>query len=452
MRESKRYIVLEEGDISKYFGYLDDKVKYPQEIQRKILKVILDRLCIESDECGDELRELFKLIPREEIEYWIEIIDNLYSEEGKVEYENIKNAYLAYYLPINTFKIHRLLRDLLMRNLIKVEVDILDIACGPGSATIGFIEFYKILALSLENVNFKVSITLLDSEEEFLTIADNLINKIICDLPSNLEVTLEEVICCKIDKNFELKSWYDYIIVSNLLNGAELDNDFKEERFFKEIISSTYDAGAMLLIEPGEQRQCERLKSIRNKVLTSFDHINIYSPCNDIWGCKEGYDCSCFTNGKVNWEKPYIMKKLSDYGLRKRVDEVAFNYLILRKDGKKKYAKECQNSNYTKIIDVPQNKGKLINVKGIVRCVMKQPNYLWVSICDGTSIMTEDKHVYLSINLSDSQIVNKWSNCLKSMNLGEKIEVNNVKCIEMWKYKGSYLLEINNDSKITVFF
>lgn len=452
MRESKGYIVLEKGDISEYFGYLDNKVKYPEEIEKIILEVILERLGIESDECGDELRELFKLIPYEEIENWIEVIDNLYSEEEKVDYENIKNAYLAYYLPINTFKIHRLLRDLVMKKLIKFEVDILDVACGPGSATIGFIEFYKILALNLENVNFKVSITLLDSEEDFLRIAEALLEKIICDLPSNLEIILYESVCCKIDKNFKLKYMYDYIIVSNLLNGAELDKDFKKKKFFNEIITSTYESGAILIIEPGDESQCERLKIIRNKVLETFKDVNIYSPCNRIWGDKSKYECKCFTNGKVKWQKPYIVKKLINKGLIKKVDEVAFNYLILRKDGKTKYNNESEDINYTKIKDIPKKSGEVVNVKGIVRCVMHQYNYLWVSICDGTDIMANDKHVHLSINLNYVSRDNSNLKLLESVNIGEKIDAKNVVCEQMRKYKKSYLLHINEDTELEAFY
>ncbi len=452
MKQKNGYVILEKGEISKYFGYLEDGVKYPENIEKIILEVILERLGIENDNCGNELRDLYKLIPKNEIEDWVNIINDLYSEEEKVDYKNIKNAYLAYYLPINTFKVHRLLRDLLIRKLIKVEVDILDIACGPGSATIGFIEFYKILALNLKDIEFKMSITLLDSEKEFLLIAETLLEKIICDLPSNLKITLHKSKCCKIDKVFKLEYLYDYIIISNLLNGAELDKEFSKKKFFEETITSTSDSGAVLIIEPGEEKQCERLKKIRNKVLKEFDNVNIYSPCNDIWGEKIEYNCKCFTNGKVKWKKPYIIKKLIDNGLIKKADEVAFNYLILRKDGKQKYKSEEDDTKYTKIKNISSEKGKIVNVKGIVRCIIQQENYLWISICDGSEIMADDKHVYLSIRLNNSEIVKQWRSFFESMNIGEKIVAKNVRCEQMWKYKKSYLLNVNEESKIEGFF
>lgn len=452
MKEKDGFIKLEKGDMAKYFGYLDHKIEYPESIERIILEVILESLGIEYYACDNELKEMFKLIPDEEIESWISTIDELYSEEEKVNYNNIENPYLAYYLPKNTFKIHKLLRDLLMNGLIKVEADVLDIACGPGSATIGLIDFYKRLAQNLASVDFKLSITLLDSQEEFLNIAEDMLEKFKSDLPSNLEIVVHELICCKIDGDFQLEYLYDYIIVSNLLNGAELDGEFSEKRFFKEIVASTDESGAILIIEPGDEKQCERLKSIRNKVLKNLNNINMYSPCSNIWGEKVKYNCNCFTSGKLRWQKPYIIKKLIEKGLIKRSDELAFNYLILRKDGKEKYKKEIEDTDFTKVKDIPEKEGELVNVKGIVRCMMKKGNYLWISICDGTDIMAGNKHVHISININKRDIMKKWSNLLESMNVGDKIVARNVICEQMWKYKKSYLLNVNEDTEITGFF
>jgi len=452
MKVKKGYVIKEENDISKNFSYLEEEIQYPESIEKIILEVILERLGIENDTDGNQLKELFKLIPNKEIQSWIKTIDNLYCKEEKVNYKNIENPYLAYYLPINTYKIHRLLRDLAINSLMKVEATILDIACGPGSAMIGFIEFYKILARNLENVNFNLSITLLDSQREFIKIAETLLKRIKRDLPPNLNIVLLKSICCKIDKDFELESSYDYVIISNLLNGAELDEEFNKNKFFSEVITNTDDSGAVLIIEPGDEKQCERLKSIRNMVLENFVNVNIYSPCNDIWGEKHEYHCKCFTNGKVKWQKPYIIKSLIDCGLIKKVDEVAFNYLILRKDGKKKYKNENEDAKYTKIIDISNSTGQLVNVIGIVRCVIRAANYLWISICDGSDIMSDDKHVHLSINLNNRDIVKKWGDYFESMNIGEKIVAKNLVCIQMGKYKKSYLLEVSNDTEISGFF
>ena len=71
--------------------------------------------------------------------------------------------------------------------------------------------------------------------------------------------------------------------------------------------------------------------------------------------------------------------------------------------------------------DIKDYNGKYVNVKGIVRCVIEKPNYLWVSICDGTDILNEDKHYHISIKLGDNNIRKRYYTIMKSMNIGEKI-------------------------------
>lgn len=448
MKVEKGLIKLENGELAKYFGYLENKQQYPEYLEIIILQVILERLGIKYSNLKCELKGLFDLIPKEVIEKWALTIDGLYNDEEKVDYQDIKNEYLAYYFPINTYKIHRLLRDLLQNDLMKVDINILDIGCGPGSATIGFIEFYKNIACVLKDIDFNISITLLDADIEFLKISENIISKYLGILPKNLVITMYDSVQCKIDKSFELKYLYDYIIISNLLNGSEIDKDFDIKHFIKEIIESIEDDGSILIIEPGEIKQCERLKKIRNYILEKYKNINLYSPCNDIWGEKSLYNCKCFTNGKLKWNRPYIIDNLKKQGLRKNVNEVAFNYIILRKDGKVKYTEEKYDDNFTMLIDIKDNEGELVNVKGIVRFVHETPNYLWISICDGSDILSEDKHYYISMKLNDKINMNKYYEVMKYMNIGEKIIVNNVKCEKMRKYNESYLLNINDKTNI----
>lgn len=452
MKVENGYIKLEKGELAKYFGYLDRNIKYPHDLEKIILKLILEELGIKYSDREDKLEELFNLIPKEIIDKWIYIIDGLYNSDKKVDYQDIKNEYLAYYFPINTFKIHRILRDLLQNNLIKVDIDILDIGCGPGSATIGFIEFYKRIASILKDRDFNISITLLDADVQFIKIAEKFISKYLDTLPENLIITMYDSVHCRIDKNFELKYLYDYIIISNLLNGSEIDKGFGTSNFIEEIIASTDDKGAILMIEPGENRQCKRLKIIRNYILNKYSDINLYSPCNNIWGEKSSYECNCFSNGKFKWGKPYIIEELIKQGLSKKVDEVSFNYIILRKDGKSKYEINKYDKNYTMLKDIKDNNGKYVNVKGIVRCVIENENYLWISICDGTDILNDNKHYHISIKLSDKNITNKYYTLMRSMNIGEKIIAKNLKCEQMWKFPQSYLLQINDKTTVSCIF
>lgn len=48
MKEEKGYIILEKGDANKQFSYLEEKIEYPESIEKIILEVILERLGIEN--------------------------------------------------------------------------------------------------------------------------------------------------------------------------------------------------------------------------------------------------------------------------------------------------------------------------------------------------------------------------------------------------------------------
>lgn len=448
MKECNGYVKREENDLNEILGYLENRIEYPKSIEKIILKTLLERKGINYVGDGYDLNNMFKCIPCEYVESWVETINKLYYEEEKVEYNGIEEAYLMYYLPINTYKIHRLLRDLFLNDLILTDVEILDIGCGPGSASIGIIEFYRVLASSAKEIKFNIYIKLLDAEQSFIDIAESCIEKVKKELPENLTVTLRESKQTKIQSNIKLEYMYDLIVISNLLNGSELDDEFDTECFFKEVITSTRDNGSILIIEPGESRQCERLKDIRNKVLCDFEEINIYSPCCDVWSIKDGYKCNCFSTAKLEWERPYVIIKLIEHGLFKSCNSIAFNYLILRKDGKTKYLKNTTNEEFSQIKDLKDNVGKYINVKGVVRCVNRTLKYLFVSICDGSDSMNESKHANLSISLSNAQIMKQYEYVMERMNVGEMIVARNVLCEKMWKYNEGYLLNIGKDSEV----
>lgn len=446
------FIKLEKDELIKYFGYLDRKYECSLEIQKIILKIILERISKQYCESDNSIENLFNLIPDEVLTEWIEKIDNLYNndKEGikKIDYKGIENIYFFYYFPKNIYKIHRLLRDLLQNGLLKVNPNILDIGCGPGSATIGLLEFYTIIANVIKNTKFEITINLLDENEEFIKIAKLFIDKYKKTLPSNLEVRLKFMEQQTIDSKFNIEQLYDYIIISNLLNSFEVEEKFDMCNFIDKVINSIESDGAILIIEPGDKLSCENLKIIRNNILNKYNNINLYSPCNNIWGLDFSYKCTCFSSGSFKWDKPYIIKQLNYKGLVKKSDEISFNYCIFRKDGKLKYEMEKNSDEYTMLKDIKNNDGKTVSVKGIVRSVMSTKNYLFVSICDFSESLDINKHYNISIKHIERIKYKDIYESMKVMNIGERITAKNVVCEKMRIYSNSYLLKINNNTEL----
>ena len=71
-----------------------------------------------------------------------------FNKVGETNYRNISKEYTLRYFPANFFKIWAPIYDLLIRGQIKENCSILELGCGPGSSTMGFIEFYRILNFS----------------------------------------------------------------------------------------------------------------------------------------------------------------------------------------------------------------------------------------------------------------------------------------------------------------
>ncbi|EOD01164.1 hypothetical protein [Caldisalinibacter kiritimatiensis] len=233
MKITNGFIKLEGNEFKTLFNYLDEEIQYPEYLQILILKEFLKSLGLKPRNDDNDLDSLFSMIPIEVLEEIVEVINNLYSIQQKVDYKNIYLPYLIYYLPINTYKVHRLLSDLILRNLLKKDITLLDVGTGPGSVVIGVIEFYKILAKEYSSINFSIQLSILDAEKKFLKIAENLIKEISKDLPRNLSVNIKEVMNIKLDNWFTISGNYDLICTSNVLNRFEIEDNFYISNFFK---------------------------------------------------------------------------------------------------------------------------------------------------------------------------------------------------------------------------
>lgn len=444
------FIFCEKNDFKEKFRYLvNNKVDFPPQIEEVILRAVLDDLNISINENKTSIDELFNKIPKNIINNVIDTVDNLYMNLDKVYYSDKIIPYTLYYLPTNVLKIHKLLGDLFLKNLLKKEIKLIDIASGPGSMSIGIIMFYNIIARNMPAEEFKIDITLLDVEQRFLDLATKLIENIWTKTQKNLKISITDTIHKEIDGSLNLNGNYDIISMGNLLNEFSKNEQSSINNLFENIFEILKNNGSVLIIEPGDEARCVNFKEIRNLVInnTSF---NIFSPCNDVWGTKKEYNCKCHSSGVVNWSKPRIIRKLNHLGLRKQVNSVSYNYLILRKDGKIKYELDNNFIEFTKLGEIDDSyNGKSVSIKGIVRYIVNNSGVILVNICDGTKEL--NANMYMSICLKKSlKIYNQNKIKIDSINLGQMIVGENLICETMKKYKNSYLFNVNDDSKIEI--
>lgn len=416
----KNIIVLENEELIDNFLFVDDKRQVPLYIEKLILDILLKNVfgkVLVSNDIDDYLKE----VPSDYLMNVANLIDReMYVTNQKTDYTDKYYLYLLYYLPCNIYKIWKPFMDLLLRNKMKVKLKVLDIGTGPGSVPIGIIEFFRILSHLFSEFQYSIEFQLVDSQEEFLNIATSILTEIQKDLPGNLKITFKtsKINIGTDDTIFDL-GVFDIITMSNFLNSNEIGNLYDPLKFLSKIKDNLSKDGSIIIIEPGEQDSCKQLKNLRNEVINN-KILNIFSPCIPLWEDKETYLCNCFTTARFTWNKPYIIKYLHEFGLRKNKykEHVAFNYVVFRKDNRKKYKVNRNKLNYTFLRELWETDKERVNIRGIVRFVSLNNNKYTFSICDGT--ISDYNKYNIWINLSND-ILEKNKSLITRMNMGEKI-------------------------------
>ncbi|WP_069650784.1 class I SAM-dependent methyltransferase [Caloranaerobacter ferrireducens] len=446
MNVRKNKIILENKELIDNFSIVDDKRQVPLYIEKLILHILLKNVfgkTLFSNNINDYLKE----IPSYYLMKVANLIDReMYVSNQKTDYTDKYYLYLLYYLPCNIYKIWKPFLDLLLRYEMKVKLKVLDIGTGPGSVPIGIIEFFKILSRSFSKYRYFIEFQLVDSQEEFLNIAKFILTEIQKDLPQNLKITFNtnKINIGEDDTIFDL-GVFDIITMSNFLNTNEIGDLYDPLKFLSKIKDNLSEDGSIIIIEPGEKNSCIQLKNLRNEVINN-KILNIFSPCVPLWEDKETYLCNCFTTAKFTWNKPKIIKYLHEFGLRrnKYKEHVAFNYVIFRKDNRKKYRADKNKLNYTFLRELWETDEERVNIRGIIRFVSLNNNKYTFSICDGTISDYNKYNVW--IDFSSSDVLEKHKPLITRMNMGEKIVIKKAKMIR--KSNKSIRLIIDEKSKI----
>lgn len=350
-------LISENDEYSTVLSFFKEKRIFPQYIELCILKIISGQKDAHEystvNEYLDNLSANF--IIKE-----INTIDEMYRFKSKVSYKDKHLSYLLYYFPANIFKVWKPLLDLQTKDLLKAEMKILDIGAGPGSVPIGIIEYYRNLANCFNNISFILNFTLIEKEPEFLIIAEKLINMIKNYLPANLNVNIEKLVKDDVtpENKYDNLGNFDLITMSNFITHNEGHSENYGYNIIRNFKDHLLNDGSMIIIEPGDKDDCLRLKQTRNNIINK-NILDIYSPCLGIWENKIHYDCSCFNMVRSYWELPEIYKFMIKHGLSKgKREDIPFNYIIFRKDHKKKYEIVKNHQHFVKLSEIRNHNEK----------------------------------------------------------------------------------------------
>jgi len=244
--------------------------------------------------------------------------------------KGLREAYEAYYLPLNLRKIHLPLVELALcpENLFENDtLRVLDLGCGPGTAALGVLDFF-----AARKKHPRLAFTIVDYVAENLKIADHLFTAF--KGTGNLDVSLK-TIRSTIEQTRHLREeTFNLIIFSNVLNEIFIRDEariVKRTNLVMEYLNRFLaQGGNCIIIEPALRLTSRELLEVRGCLLK--EGFQIYSPCF----CHE--ECPALSNSKdwchedLAWDSSAAIQILDNL-TRLRKESLKFSYLIIRKDG-----------------------------------------------------------------------------------------------------------------------
>lgn len=357
---------------------IESKIECLSDIPQIIQRGLLDQFNIRTiDELTQEKKSLLK-----------NSIAQFFSTTAPTEYGEYCRAYALYYLPINMQKIWRPLLDLTITDSLEPSCRVLELGVGPGSATIGLIEFYKYLAYDNYSTEFYIDITVVERESAFLKIFDSLMEQYTHSLPSNLNVSIKSI---NADVTEFLahneNSGYNLIIESNMLNQNEHISACYLEDIAHNLIRALGKHSSLIFIEPAKQVLANFLRTVKTILLR--EGLSCYSPC-----CCKNKVCDQFTSAQLNIKGISLCKKLYENDIITRMpDYHAFEYAVFRNDTLQKYDYSGTDNI---LCDLRNHGGELISFRAFVCAIAHQDDDVFVlKVCDGS--IPENKSVWMNI-------------------------------------------------------
>lgn len=218
-------------------------------------------------------------------------------------------AYALYYLPINYFKITHLLRYLPV-DFFEREIAVLDVGCGPGTATAAILEKTRKISLACG----------IERSGAMRALAGRIVPRL---LPPSRPFEL----CGRIEE-LPQTSTFDLIVLANVLNELRDGQDLT-------LLARCYERlrqdGVLLILEPALQRTTRAHMQRRDQILAQFQDLNPLFPCTHRTSCPMlSASPNDWCHGTLGWKEPQVVAQLDEItGFNKH--RIKFAALVLQR-------------------------------------------------------------------------------------------------------------------------
>lgn len=232
-----------------------DVFNKPVNLPSIVTKAVYERLGV--DKIGDLEKQRLDQLRR---------LGKMYGDNANADYHYATEAYLLAYMPVNFYKVWKPLRDLARLGKIPKNCNVLELGAGPGTSTMGLLSFYGKLAAGNLDSTFKVNIQAVEKEKKFREIFIELTERLITELPSNLEVNVQFInrdALCDCEAYWQK---YDLIMESNMFNLAEAISEEQVDSYVKILKQVTKPNSVLIMIEPADPETMAFFTSISDRI------------------------------------------------------------------------------------------------------------------------------------------------------------------------------------------
>lgn len=276
-------------------------------------------------------------------------------------------AYVSLFLPINAAKVLRCLNEAGEIGAIPEHrrMRLLDLGCGPGSASLAASLFFARARPSME-----LDLLGIDRSAAALREAGALFDQLKSDR-HRFQAEKRDIASGCWSRRLSGEH-FDIVIASNLIN--ELDDDGNRERLCLGLIDRHLSPGGLLiLIDPALRETTRPLMKLRDALLRGCPAIDVCGPCLHRQPCPMlAANRRDWCHVYLEWERPGIVREVDELT---RLDHrlIKLAYLILQKQG----AGGREETNFGRVVSSPLvSKGKrelvVCGADGALKRVMRQ--------------------------------------------------------------------------------
>lgn len=253
----------------------------------------------------------------------------------------LTRAYAAYFMPANLVKLFPLLdeinKDPELRLFQRESLSVLDIGCGPGTFTLGVLEYLSQGGACGDFSVNRVRLALMDRSGENLALAHKLVTDYLDQGPVSRRVRGKSFLKkasltadASLTAAFSPNDGYDLIVAGNVL--AELSeadislfSEFLEKRLLPE--------GVIVVIDPGTRRSFQRLMVLRDRLLEAG--LKQFAPCPNSGICPLTKNSKNWCHENLSWQPPELVQTVDRIIGFSKEKGLRFAYLTFtRKDSK----------------------------------------------------------------------------------------------------------------------